>query len=131
MSSESNLLYKSGDVFLPKGMVQFLDQGIYFDNQQRFYINLWTGLHFLSGIIIGRVILKYIVEPVQLFIICIIIHTLWESWQVYIGMAKPWKLAGSSNLIDSLVDTTAFMLGVFYIYRRVNKEAHVQKVQFF
>jgi hypothetical protein len=121
-SNLNNVLYKSGDVFLPKGMVQFLDHGFYFDNQQRFYINLWTGLHFLSGIIVGSVVSKYVAEPAYFFIICLIIHTLWESWQVYIGMSKPWLLSGSSNLIDSVVDTIAFMGGVALFFYKLKKK---------
>ena len=115
----NNLFYKSGDLFLPKNMVHFLDQGIY-DSKERFYINLWTVLHFISGIIIGKVVSQYVFNAVQYYLICLGIHTLWESWQVYIGMAKPWALSGSSNLIDSFIDTAAFMFGTFLILLQKN-----------
>jgi hypothetical protein len=42
-----------------------------------------------------------------------IIHTIWELWQMLIGMSKPWKLTGDSNLIDTFVDTIFFMIGTY------------------
>jgi hypothetical protein len=42
-----------------------------------------------------------------------IIHTIWELWQILIGMSKPWKLTGHSNLIDIFVDTIVFMIGTY------------------
>jgi len=38
---------------------------------------------------------------------------MWELWQMLIGMSKPWKLKGDSNLIDTFVDTFVFMLGAY------------------
>jgi len=32
-----------------------------------------------------------------------VLQYLWEVWQVYIEMAKPWNLSGPSNLIDFLL----------------------------
>jgi hypothetical protein len=115
----NNILYKSGDLFLPKNIVRFLDRGFY-DSQERFYINFWTALHFLSGIIIGKTVSMYTTHNWLYYGICFTIHTLWELWQVYIGMAKPWKLSGSSNLIDSFIDTAAFMFGTFIVLYQKN-----------
>ncbi len=114
MKQSNKILYKSGDAFLPEKVVKFLDKGIYFDNTKTFYINLWTGLHFLSGFIVGLLYLKYKKSVKNYYWIMIIIHTFWEMWQTYIGMAKPWKLTGGSNLIDSIMDTLAFLLGSYF-----------------
>jgi len=45
-----------------------------------------------------------------------IIHTLWELWQMIIGMANPMKLTGKSNLIDTIIDTLLFMGGSYTSY---------------
>ena len=110
----NNILYKSGDLFLPKNVVRFLDLGFY-DSQERFYFNFWTVLHFLSGIIIGKTVSMYTTNKCYYYGICFAMHTLWEVWQVYIGMAKPWNLSGSSNLIDSFIDTSTFMFGTIIV----------------
>ena len=39
------------------------------------------------------------------------LHTLWEFWQIIIGMSRPYSLSGRSNLIDTIVDTIVFMNG--------------------
>ena len=43
----------------------------------------------------------------------LIIHTIWEVWQIFIGMSKPFSLTGDNNSIDIFVDTAAFMLGTY------------------
>ena len=44
-----------------------------------------------------------------------IIHTIWELWQMLIGMSKPYKLTGRSNLIDTIMDTIFFMVGAYIV----------------
>lgn len=109
--SFSDIIYSSGNVFLPKWLRDILNIFIFKDNDFSFYINGWTIIHFLSGVFIGTIYLamKYPINAYyyKLFII----HTLWELWQMLIGMAKPYRLTGDSNLIDIVVDTFAFMGG--------------------
>ena len=38
-----------------------------------------------------------------------------------IGMAKPYKLTGRSNLVDTIMDTLFFMMGA-YIIRKFYKK---------
>ena len=109
-----DILYRSGDVFLPKSVRDFLQKGFYFDDREAVYINGWTGIHFLSGFIAGRIYQKNGWSMDNYYLNMFIIHTIWELWQVFIGMAKPWKLEGASNLIDSTIDTAAFMLGAYF-----------------
>jgi len=40
---------------------------------------------------------------------------MWELWQILIGMSKPYKLSGRSNLIDTVMDTLFFMSGAYVI----------------
>ena len=44
-----------------------------------------------------------------------VVHTLWELWQMLIGMSKPYKLTGRSNVVDTLMDTVFFMLGAYML----------------
>ena len=41
------------------------------------------------------------------------LHTIWECWQILIGMSKPYMLTGRGNLVDIVVDTLMFMLGAY------------------
>lgn len=111
------MLYNSGDVFLPNSIKTLLDKNFYMTNNYSFYINGWTFMHYFSGILLGAIYL-YFKKPIQsYYIYLLIIHTIWELWQVFIGMAKPWKLTGHSNLIDTFVDTIVFMLGAYMVFQ--------------
>ena len=46
----------------------------------------------------------------------IIGHTLWEIWQMMIGMSHPCKIKGAGNLVDVLMDTSFFMAGLCTVY---------------
>jgi hypothetical protein len=108
-------IYNSGDVFLPKPIKQILDKSIYMTSDYSFYINGWTIIHFLSGIIIGAIYI-YLGKPLNFYMYkMFVIHTIWELWQMLIGMSKPWKLTGDSNLIDTFVDTFVFLLGSYLL----------------
>lgn len=113
--SLNKLIYNSGDVFLPKEVRDLLAKGIYFDSTSTFYLNGWTLLHFISGIVVGYIYIYYN-KPLNIYYYKLfIIHTIWELWQMLIGMSKPWKLTGNSNLLDTIVDTLVFMLGGYVI----------------
>ena len=60
MPTIDDILYRSGDVFLPEPVRKTLEKGVYFDNREALYINGWTGVHFLSGFIAGWLYLKYL-----------------------------------------------------------------------
>ena len=108
--SFNDIIYNSGDVFLPKSIRDLLMQGIYFDNKKIFYLNGWTLMHLLSGIIVGFIYI-YLNKPLKYYYYkMFVIHTLWELWQILIGMSHPYRLTGNSNLIDIIIDTLAFML---------------------
>ena len=38
------------------------------------------------------------------------LHTLWEFWQIIIGMSRPYSLSGRSNLIDTIVFMTGAII---------------------
>lgn len=116
-SDYRKIMYNSGDIFLPKYIIKQLDKYIYTTQNHSFYINGWSILHFISGVVIGAIYL-YLHNPFSYyFYIMLLIHTLWELWQIFIGMSKPWKLTGYSNLIDTFVDTMFFLFGSYLIFQ--------------
>lgn len=100
-STTPPMWWRSGDAFLPPKIVKFLDSYIVGSDSSLFYVNLWSGVHFLSGFTLGK-IWSGLSAIGALFI-----HLTWELWQMYIGMTK----LNPRGLIDSIVDTIFFMVG--------------------
>ncbi len=100
--------YRSGDAFLPAPVVKFLHQYIVGDDKSLYYITFWTVNHFLSGVFFALLHLFFyrFSNPILVYFI---LHTLWELWQLYIGMTIP-NLRG---IIDILNDTLFGVLGVY------------------
>lgn len=116
-----DIIYSSGDVFLPESIKKFLSIDIIGDHTKTFYISNWSVVHLLSGIIIGYIIIynnfsKYgILTKKEYYLKMFSLHTIWEMWQIFIGMSHPLKLTGQSNLIDIILDTLLFMFGAFLV----------------
>lgn len=113
------IIYSSGDVFLPESVRNILGTVIYkYPNSKTnytFYIQGWTFIHFLNGIITGYLYLYFGYSKKNYFLYMFILHTLWEIWQIIIGMSKPLNILGRNNIIDTLVDTLSFLSGS-YLY---------------
>lgn len=115
-----NLIYNSGDVFLPEKVKYILGIDLLGTSKNTFYVSGWSIVHLISGVIIGYLYL-YFKGDVRFYTYkMFIIHTLWEYWQMLIGMSKPYKLTGRSNIIDIILDTIFFMIGA-YIVRKYYK----------
>ena len=112
-----NIIYNSGDAFLPEKIKKVLVTDLIGTSKQTFYISGWSIVHIINGIIIGYIYLYFNGDRRLYMFNLFTLHTLWEFWQILIGMAKPYKLTGPSNLIDTIMDTILFMLGA-YILRR-------------
>jgi len=112
-----NIIYNSGDAFLPEKIKKILVTDLIGTSKQTFYISGWSIVHIINGIIIGYIYLYFNGDRRLYMFNLFTLHTLWEFWQILIGMAKPYKLTGPSNLIDTIMDTILFMLGA-YILRR-------------
>lgn len=108
-----DVIYRSGDVFLPKPIKTFLDTPLYESKNTSFYINVWTIVHVISGLIGGYIYLYWEYNKRNYYYNLFIIHSIWEAWQIFIGMSKPFSLTGHNNSIDIFVDTAAFMLGTY------------------
>lgn len=115
MEQRKHRLYDSGDLYLPQWVRQILDIELIGSHKKTFYVNLWSILHAISGIITGF-ILHTLGYTKNYYLIAFIVHTLWEIWQIIIGMSSPFRLTGNSNVVDIFVDTIMFMFGA-YIYK--------------
>jgi len=109
----TRVLYNSGDVFLPKQIKELLDTTLYASENKSFYVNGWTFIHIFSGILFGYLYLYIGYPKSNYFYNMLVLHTLWELWQILIGMSKPFTLTGHNNRIDIFVDTIAFMCGSY------------------
>ncbi len=109
--SVETLVYRSGDLFLPKSVRTFLEYYHIGNDRTVLYVTNWSIVHFLSGILTGYVLIGW---NVPYYTTGFIIHTLWEFWQIYIGMT-PWKTPRGQ--MDIFVDTAMFMAGMFLFLR--------------
>jgi len=105
------LLYNSGDAFLPDNIKQKLTYDIIGSHKKTFYISGWSIIHFINGIIFGYLYFYLHYDKKYYIINLFILHTIWEFWQIIIGMSRPYSLSGRSNIIDTIVDTILFMIG--------------------
>lgn len=108
---------------MPANIRRFLQTYIIGNPRSTFYITYWSILHFLSGILFTGVYLWFrpsiatattasfsLNKEVVLY--GFVAHTLWELWQIAIGMNRPFALSGNNNLVDICVDTVLFMAGI-------------------
>jgi hypothetical protein len=115
MNNLQNIIYSSGDVFLPEKIKNILASDLIGTSEKTFYVSGWSIVHLINGIIIGYIYL-YFKGDIKVYAFkMFIIHTAWEFWQMLIGMAKPYKLTGRSNLIDTIMDTIFFMFGAYFV----------------
>jgi hypothetical protein len=110
------IIYNSGDAFLPEKLKNILGTDLIGTSTKTFYVSGWSIVHLINGIIIGYLYLHFKYDSRLYFLKLFIIHTMWELWQMLIGMAKPYKLTGRSNIIDTIMDTIFFMFGAYISY---------------
>ena len=110
-----NIIYSSGDVFLPEKVKNILKTELIGDSKKTFYVSNWSIIHSINGIIIGFIYLYFKWDSKVYMFKMFIIHTIWEFWQTLIGMSNPLKLTGRGNFIDTIIDTILFMLGAYII----------------
>jgi hypothetical protein len=114
VKKEETLLYRSGDIFLTGKIKEFLDKVLIGTYDSGFYVSYWSLLHFLSGVLVAMILNYTNISTQNKYIYGFIIHTIWEFWQMFIGMTKTHKrIYGKDGLIDTIVDTLFFMFGMF------------------
>lgn len=107
MPTVRDLLYLSGDLFLPKSLRSFLEQYWIGNDRSLFYVTNWSLVHALSGVFIGYLLMN----RDSYYTTGFYIHTLWEVWQLAVRNTAD-TLRGT---IDVLTDTAFFMFGMFLI----------------
>ena len=51
------------------------------------------------------------------FLKLLILHILFEAWELFVQTSQPYNLTGDGNLVDTIIDTILFMLGAYIVYR--------------
>ena len=115
------IIFSSGEILLPDSVKNSLTSNIIGSSKKTFYISGWSIIHIINGLIVGFLYLFFKYDIKRYAINMLIIHTVWEVWQMLIGMSKPYKLTGSNNLIDTIMDTLLFMLGAYVILKLYHK----------
>ena len=110
------IIYSSGDIFFPENIKRILSTDIIGTSKKTFYISGWSIVHVISGIIFGYLYLYFNYDIRFYTLKMLAFHTIWELWQVLTDVAKPYKLTGNGNLVDSIMDTIFFMMGAYIIW---------------
>ena len=125
---KDGLFFRSGDLFLNKRMRKFLETFLYGSYESNIYITYWSVLHFISGILVALILRTYMPHIQHPYSVGFAGHTLWEGWQVYIGMSlvqfrtsqaphngasRPWNWKGHNGFTDLVMDSALFMAGMY------------------
>lgn len=114
-----NIIIRSGDMFMPYKIKKILNITL-LGNSKTYYINGWSFMHLVSGMIIGYIYIYLGYSSVDYYYKMFILHTIWELWQMLIGIVNPFKWKGDSGLADTIVDTIFFMIGSYMIHKWCN-----------
>ena len=110
------IIYTSGGILFPENIKRILSTDIIGTSKKTFYISGWSIVHVISGIIFGYLYLYFNYDIRFYTLKMLAFHTIWELWQVLTDVAKPYKLTGNGNLVDSIMDTIFFMIGAYIIW---------------
>ncbi len=119
------------DVFLQKLDHAFLSEKYskrlskpFLGSRQSIYFDGWSLVHLTNGLISGYVYIKMNFNMTHYYCVLLILHIMWEIYQIYIKSSNPYSLKGPNSLTDALIDTISFMFGVFLakyaFYKQVN-----------
>lgn len=113
------IIYSSGDVFLPEPIKNLLGKLLFkypnVKDDYVFYIQGWSIVHFVSGVVFGYLYSKIGGSALNYYYYALIAHAWWELWQIIIGMSKPLMLSGRNSIVDIVVDTLLFMFGAYLV----------------
>lgn len=107
--------YHSTYLFLPNYLRDRLDVDLIGSNKYTFYISGWSILHFIGGCLIGFLFLYFKWDNFY-FLKLLILHILFEAWELFVQTSQPYNLTGDGNLVDTIIDTILFMLGGYIVY---------------
>lgn len=106
--------YRSGDIWLPPDMVRFLHTYIVGSDRSLFYLNYWHINHFFSGVLFA--LFHSFVKPIPYPLLTYIaLHTVWEAWQLSIGMTPRSARGALDILVDTVTGTLGYLVTDFLI----------------
>jgi hypothetical protein len=108
MPTLRDILYLSGDVFLPKRMRTVLERYHIGNDRSLVYVTNWSILHFFTGFLTGILLMSFF-PTYDYYWTGFLVHTVWEIWQVLVSNTPWWTLRG---WVDIGMDTLLFMLGM-------------------
>ena len=117
-TNRGSLVWRSGDAFVPEKLRRFLGTFVYGNYSAPVYINYWSFVHVMSGIALAALFI--FLEPYfptarimnNPYLYGFIVHTVWELWQIAIGMSRPFSAQGHNGITDIVLDTAFFMAGM-------------------
>ncbi len=117
MPTLRDVLFLSGDLFLPKSVRAFLEQYWIGNERSVVYITNWSLVHLVSGFLTGYILATY--WPTYAYYWTgFLIHSVWELWQILVKNTPYWTLRGR---VDVVTDTVLFIGGMAFfrcfIYR--------------
>ena len=104
-----DLMFHSGDLFLPKSLLRFLEYYWIGNDTSLVYVNNWSFIHLLSGILTVYFFKSMGIQK-NIFLVSFLLHCVWELWQIIGKNTLIWTLRGQ---IDVCVDTIFYMFGVY------------------
>lgn len=116
MPTFQDVLFLSGDLFLPKSVRRVLEHYYVGNDRTLIYITNWSLVHFFTGVLTAWVLETHYPGYDTLFT-AFLLHTMWEIWQLAVRNT-PWTLRG---FLDVGMDTLLF-LGGFLAYLQVTRD---------
>jgi hypothetical protein len=108
----NKFLQRLDHIFLSEKYRQRLHKP-FLGSRQNIYFDGWSLVHFTNGFICGYVYIKMDFNMTHYYCILLVLHIIWEIYQIYIKSSNPYSLTGGNSLTDAFIDTVAFMFGVF------------------
>ncbi len=109
-SSLKFFIHKSDHAFLPDKYRFRLHQP-FIGKRAVNYIDGWTMIHFLNGVLFGYLYHKLKFNMNNYYVILLILHIIWETYQIIINSSQGDKLEGPNSYMDAFIDTVFFMAG--------------------
>lgn len=99
---------------IPDTIENILATKLNLKDKEYIYINGWSFIHFLSGVIIGYYLSN--LDTLHYYLYLFIIHSIWEVFQIVVHITPMKK----ESIYDITLDTLFFLLGG-YVYSKYSK----------
>lgn len=110
MPTLEDVLFRSGDVFLPNSVRTVLEHYHSGNARSLLYVSNWSFIHVLSGMFMGWILLTYYPEK-DYYWTGFWGHSAWEAWQI---LVKNTPYSTWRGRLDVVMDTAFFMGGMLF-----------------